>query len=255
MGADGHLAKPSDPSYHLPMSKHKSSVDEIRERFDKDVERFSNLETGQSATMDAALVLDIIQQSAARLCPHARSMLDIGCGAGNFTLKLLQLLPNLDCTLIDLSQPMLDRAVQRVSSATRGIVTSHQTDVRTYHPPADAFDIVAAAAVLHHLRTEAEWQQVFQTIYKALRPGGSFFVWDMIQHDTPGIEAVMQERFHNHLCNLKGAAYRDAVLAYIEKEDSATSLNFQMDVAKAVGFNRVEILHKTAVFAAYVAIK
>ena len=31
----------------------KSTVEEIRQRFDKDVERFSNLETGQSATIDA----------------------------------------------------------------------------------------------------------------------------------------------------------------------------------------------------------
>src|SRR5687768_11443821 len=31
----------------------KSTVDEIRRRFDADVERFSNLETGQSATLDA----------------------------------------------------------------------------------------------------------------------------------------------------------------------------------------------------------
>ncbi len=237
------------------MDKSKSTVDEIRNRFDHEVERFSNLETGQSATMDAALVLDIIQQSAARLCPHARAMLDIGCGAGNFTLKLLQALPNMDCTLIDLSQRMLDRAAQRVGGATRGVVTCHQTDVRDYHPPTSAFDIVTAAAVLHHLRTEAEWRQVFQSIFSALRPGGSLWVWDMIQHDTPAIEAVMQDRFHHHLVSLEGETYRDKVLAYIEREDTATSLNFQVDVAKAAGFNRVEILHKTAIFAAYVAIK
>jgi len=35
----------------------KSSVDEIRVRFDADVERFANLQSGQSATMDAPLVL------------------------------------------------------------------------------------------------------------------------------------------------------------------------------------------------------
>jgi tRNA (cmo5U34)-methyltransferase len=33
----------------------KSSVDEIRRRFDADVERFSNLDTGQSSTVDAPL--------------------------------------------------------------------------------------------------------------------------------------------------------------------------------------------------------
>jgi tRNA (cmo5U34)-methyltransferase len=46
-----------------PLNK-KSTIDEIRERFDKDVERFSNLETGQSATMDAPLAMELITQAA-----------------------------------------------------------------------------------------------------------------------------------------------------------------------------------------------
>jgi tRNA (cmo5U34)-methyltransferase len=33
----------------------KSSIDEIQKRFDQDVERFSNLDTGQAATIDAPL--------------------------------------------------------------------------------------------------------------------------------------------------------------------------------------------------------
>src|SRR5437879_10774517 len=84
----------------------KSTVDEIRQRFDADVERFSNLDTGQSATVDAPLALALVAQAAAATTPHARHVLDVGCGAGNYTLKLLECLPNLDVTLIDLSQPM-----------------------------------------------------------------------------------------------------------------------------------------------------
>ena len=49
----------------------------------------------------------------------ARQVLDVGCGAGNYTLKLLERLPNLDVTLIDLSLPMLERAV-RLSRGARG---------------------------------------------------------------------------------------------------------------------------------------
>ena len=59
----------------------KSSVEKIRERFDNDVERFSNLETGQTATMDAALCLDLITQAAAAVTPVGKELLDIGCGA------------------------------------------------------------------------------------------------------------------------------------------------------------------------------
>ena len=58
--------------------KRKSSVDEIRARFDKDVERFSNLETGQTATVDAALAMALVAETAARVTPHARTLLDVG---------------------------------------------------------------------------------------------------------------------------------------------------------------------------------
>src|SRR5262245_9861899 len=108
----------------------KSTVDQIRERFDNDIERFSRLETGQSATMDAPLVLELIAEAAAATTPDARALLDVGCGAGNYTLKLLQRLPDLDVTLVDLSQPMLTRAEERIRPATRGSIAAVQGDVR-----------------------------------------------------------------------------------------------------------------------------
>ena len=40
----------------------KSSLEEIEKRFDNDVDRFSNLETGQSATVDAPLAMELITE-------------------------------------------------------------------------------------------------------------------------------------------------------------------------------------------------
>jgi tRNA (cmo5U34)-methyltransferase len=57
----------------------KSTVEEIRRRFDADVERFSNLQTGQSATVDAPLAMALIAEAAAATTPHARHVLDAGC--------------------------------------------------------------------------------------------------------------------------------------------------------------------------------
>src|SRR5262245_54862612 len=102
----------------------------------------------------------LVAEAAAATTPHAWHVLDVGCGAGNFTLKLLQHLPGLDVTLMDLSRPMLDRAVERVTAATTGSVTAVQGDVREVRFPNESFDIILAAAVLHHLRTDDEWQAV-----------------------------------------------------------------------------------------------
>jgi len=233
----------------------KSTPDQIRARFDADVERFANLETGQSASMDAPLVLELIVQAAVAATPAARSALDVGCGAGNYSLKLLQARPNLDLTLLDLSRPMLDRAAARVQPQTSGTVTTVQADLRAYDPGEAQFDIILAAAVLHHLRGDDEWQAAFAKLYAALRPGGALWIADLVAHDHPAVQALLGRRYGEYLAGLKDEAYRDLVLAYIEAEDSPRSLTYQLDRLRASGFAQVEVLHKHGPFAAFGAIK
>jgi tRNA (cmo5U34)-methyltransferase len=237
------------------LAMNKSSVEEIRQRFDGDVERFSNLQTGQSATMDAPLVLELIASAAASVNPAARDVLDVGCGAGNYTLKLLSRIANFNATLIDLSKPMLDRAVQRVGPMTSGTVTPMQGDIRELPLGEKQFDLIVAAAVLHHLRTDAEWESVFAKFFRALRPGGSIWISDYIEHALPGVQAMMWQRFGKYLTDLKGEAYRDHVLAYVQKEDTPRSLPFQLELLRRVGFIQVEVLHKNNCFAAFGAVK
>ena len=233
----------------------KSTVDQIRERFDHDVERFSNLETGQSATIDAPLVLDLITAVAAATNPDAKHVLDIGCGAGNYTLKLLEKLPQINVTLIDLSKPMLDRALQRIGAVTRNNIAALQGDIRQLSLPDRHYDIIMAAAVFHHLREDAEWEAVFGKCYAALKPGGSLWISDLIAHDDPAVQAVMWQRYGEYLVQLKGEAYRDQVFSYIEQEDTPRSLLYQLHLLKQVGFRSVEVLHKNAMFAAFGGIK
>jgi tRNA (cmo5U34)-methyltransferase len=233
----------------------KSTVEQIRQRFDVDVERFSNLETGQAATVDALLALDLISKAAAAVTPQARHVLDIGCGAGNYTLKLLQLLPNLDVTLVDLSQPMLDRAAERIGAVTSGRIRALPGDIRGLKLADGQFDIILAAAVFHHLREEAEWQAVFHQCYAALKPGGSLWISDLIEHSNPAIQALMWARYGDYLSQLKDETYRDQVFAYVVQEDTPRPLLFQLDLLRAVGFRQIEILHKNSCFAAFGGIK
>jgi tRNA (cmo5U34)-methyltransferase len=233
----------------------KSTVDEIRARFDNDVERFSNLQTGQSATIDAPLALELIAEAAAATTPHARRLLDVGCGAGNYTLKLLQTMPGLDVTLVDLSGPMLDRARQRVGAAGAGAIRVLQQDIRAAELGNDTFDVILAAAVLHHLRTDEEWEHVFAKLFRSLSTGGSLWIFDLVDAEIPALRDGMWRRYATYLERLKGPAYRDEVLAYVEREDTPKSLVYQLDLLQRTGFGRVEVLHKHTLFAAFGATK
>lgn len=233
----------------------KSTVEQIRARFDADVERFSNLDTGQSATMDAPLALELVARAAAASNPHARDLLDIGCGAGNYALKLLGLLPGMNVTLLDLSGPMLTRAAQRVGAATPGAVRTVQADIREVGFAPASFDLITAAAVFHHLRDDAQWHAVFGKCYAALRPGGTLWISDLVTHDLPAVQAVMWRRYGEYLVGLGGTAYRDRVFAYIELEDSPRSVGFQIDCLRAAGFAAVDVLHKHGCMATFAAFK
>ena len=233
----------------------KSTVNQIKERFDNDVERFSSLDIGQTSTVDAVLAMNLITQAAALVTPNASHVLDVGCGAGNYSLKLLQRLPNLDVTLVDLSKPMLARANERIRNVSKGKIKAIQGDIRLVDLGEDQFDIVLAAAVLHHLRSEEEWESVFKKIFRSLRSGGSFWIFDLVEDTLPPVQKMMWERYGEYLVEFKDEKYRDLIQGYIIQEDTPRSLLFQVDLMRKVGFMDPAILHKNICYAAFGAVK
>ena len=200
--------------------------------------------------------MELIASGAASLHPSAETLLDIGCGAGNYSLKLMQKLPLRSVTCIDLSKPMLDRAVQRIRAADGHMhVRAIQGDIRLVELEPEAFDVAVAAATLHHLREEDEWRAVFRKICEALKPGGSFWIWDMVTHQPHALHDCMWQRYGEYLTGVGGVEYRDRVFAYIDKEDTPRPLVWQLDQLSKAGFRTVEILHKNACFAAFGGIK
>ena len=234
----------------------KSTIQEIEARFDKDVERFSNLETGQATTLDASFNMELISEGIARRYPHLSSLLDIGCGAGNYPIKVLEKRKDVDITLIDLSKPMLDRAEQRIKQVSKGKVNLIKGDFRTANLGEAKFDVIIDTAVLHHLRGDKDWEQAFKKLYGLLNPGGSIWIFDLVQQADQQLQNYIYTDLYGHyLTGLKDEAYRDHVFAYIEKEDSPRPLIYQLNLLEKVGFKSVDILHKNLCFASFVAFK
>lgn len=219
------------------------------------MDRFSNVQTGQTSTIDAAISLELITDAAAAIRPGATELLDIGCGAGNFTMKMLTKLQHLNCTLVDLSLPMLERARERISTVAAGNIQIYQGDIRKVALKEEHFDILLAGAVLHHLREDNDWEETFAKLYRLLKPGGCLMISDLIKHDVPVIQEVMWKKYAAYLEKLGGEDYRKKVFAYKEKEDSPRSLNYQLSLMQKLGFSTVGVLHKNGCFAAFYGIK
>jgi tRNA (cmo5U34)-methyltransferase len=89
----------------------------------------------------------------------------------------------------------------------------------------------------------------------ALRPGGTLWVADLVDHDTASVRDVMWDAYGGYLESLGGPSYRDEVFGYIEKEDTPRPLLEQIDIFRDAGFRTAEILHKNTTFAAFGVMK
>jgi len=241
----------------MPTQLHaKSTIDEIRVRFDNDVGRFSQLDTGQKTTIDAPLAMELITQAAIASTSPIRRVLDVGCGAGNNTIKLrISLGCDFAADLLDLSQPMLQRAHERVAAVCRGEINTMVGDFRQVDIPSDTYDVVIAAAVLHHLRDDSDWLHAFQKLFRILRPGGSVWITDLVSHENDAVQFLMWQRYGEYLTSIGGDGFRRGVIDYIDKEDSPRPVTYQLDLLRRVGFRQIELLHKNSCFAAFGAIK
>ena len=239
------------------MNEHgpKRTVAEIGNYFNGEVERFSDLGKGQASIKDARLMMELLAETASALAPETHDILDIGCGAGNQTLNLLRVFPDADCTLLDISPAMLERARERVGSAASGKVAWVEGDIRNAELPKAKFDLAVAAAVLHHLRDEEDWKRTFAKIHSLLKPGGILMVSDLIRHDNPKIEALFKIRQEVFLREALGDAEAERIMRSIAESDTPSSLEFQFDCLRKTGFREVALLHKNLVFAAYYAMK
>lgn len=233
----------------------KSTPEAIRENFDQQVERFSNIETGQSTAIDSPLCMELVARSAALLNPDARRVMDLGCGGGNYAVKVTSLLPEVDCTLIDLSANMLAKAEERVLENISGTVTVIQGDYRDIDLEENCYDVITAGTTLHHLREDHEWESVFTKVFKALKQGGTFWINDIVIGETDEINRMMLDGWLSILQKQITPEEIEMYMKRYESEDTPRTLTYQLDLMKQVGFSKTMVLHKHFNFAAFGAKK
>lgn len=229
----------------------KSSPEAIRANFDQQVERFTNIETGQTTAIDSPLCMELVARSAALLNPYATNILDLGCGGGNYAVKVTSLLPNVDCTLIDLSANMLAKAEERVRENITGNVTVIQGDYREITLQENTYDIITAGTTLHHLREENEWELVFTNVFKALKKGGTFWINDIVIGETDEINRMMLDGWLSILRKQISDEEIEMYMGRYESEDTPRTLSYQLELLKQVGFSKTIVLHKHFNFAAF----
>ncbi|WP_328950422.1 class I SAM-dependent methyltransferase [Streptomyces sp. NBC_00184] len=125
-------------------------------------------------------------------------VLDLACGTGSITDRLLRRFPNATSTGVDLDPALLAIARGTFAGDERvSFVTADLKDPRwTERLPHDSYDAVLTATALHWLHSEP-LAALYGQIGGLVRNGGVFMNADrMIETGTPRINAA--ERAHRH---------------------------------------------------------
>lgn len=105
-----------------------------------------------------------------RNCVPCR-ILDFGCGIGNAAAVLSRVFPNTDVLGVDVSSKSLEIASD--SYASLGVRFAHLSG---FDEP-ERYDLIHCNGVFHHVPIEQR-AEAMRTVFKALRPGGYFSLWE-----------------------------------------------------------------------------
>ncbi len=102
---------------------------------------------------------------------------DVGCGPGYLIATIARSLPHLSIIGVDISQEMVQKAAHNLSSlGLAEKVSFRQGDIQTLPFEANSLDFVVSTLSLHHW---SEPKQAVHEIYRVLKPGGQFLIFDL----------------------------------------------------------------------------
>ncbi|MFD4546228.1 class I SAM-dependent methyltransferase [Streptomyces sp. NPDC058466] len=220
------------------------------------------------------VMLDMVEA----LAGPAPRVLDLACGTGTITARLLARLPNATSTGVDLDPALLTIAEGTFAGDDRvSFVTADLKDPRwPTLLPYDSYDAVLTATALHWLHSEP-LAALYGQIAGLVRDGGVFMNADhMIDETTPRINAAERAQRHTRMDQAKknGAldwaewwelAAQDPVLAaptarrfeiYGEHADGDTpSADWHARVLREAGFGEARPVWRSPSDALVLAVK
>ena len=156
--------------------------------------------------------------------PQAGTVLDLGCGSGDVTLRLARALLGWCIDGLDGSSAMLQYGYQAVHEAgLEQRITLHKAYLPDGKAPRDCYTLIFSNSLLHHL---ADPQVLWQSIHRWAQPNAAIFMMDLMRPDSTQIAAhlvdqyaanepeILRRDFYNSLL----AAYRiDEVQAQLQQ--------------------------------------
>ena len=183
------------------------------------------------------LVLPNLPGLEARLAEGAR-VLDVGCGGGWAVVQLAERFPETTCVGIDLEPYSVELAKRLI--AERGLTGRCEARLQSADDLGedDSFDVATSFLVVHEIAPDRK-PGAFAAVARALKPGGSFLIFDETYPETDEALRTMPSRF--------AALAQWYELTWGNVVDTATTLRARcqeagLEVTEETSFSRFTIL-------------
>ena len=178
----------------------------------------------------------------AELPTAAGTVLELGCGTGNLSLRLAARYPAASITFVDASADMVAVTAARVKAADAALAARSSFHVGRFEEldlPAASFDVVTSAIALHHVEQKAP---LYRRMHGLLKPGGRCCFADQLRMGHQESQEYHWQRFLAfwHQPGHLNAAEVAELLAHSAAHDHYETLEHQFALLRSAGFSELD---------------
>lgn len=212
----------------------------------------------------AAEQINIALQVMDKACPQPEHVADLGCGDGILAHAVLNCYPQAKITALDFSEPMLDRARQRLQQFS-GQVTFVQADL--YEPNwcqgLGDFDVIISGYCIHHLPDERK-RILYSEIYQLLKTGGCFLNIEHVSSSSPWVEELFNDLtidslYQWHQTQDEKLSREEVASRFVNRQDKMANIlapvEVQCEWLRSIGFQQVDCYFKVFELAVFGGVK
>ena len=213
------------------------------EAYDAEIRRFV---PGYEAMLDEVVGAIVRLRSA----DAELDVLELGAGTGALSYRVAERMPKAKITMLDADAAMLARAEGRMSHY-RQRVTFHHGSFAGALPRCD---VAVASLALHHVHDAVTKRDVYANVLRSLPTGGFLVSADATIPLAASLAADTYTRWAAHLV-ANGDTEEQAYARFDEwaEEDRYFSIEQELDMMRAAGFDAVEVLWRAGPTSVFVA--
>jgi tRNA (cmo5U34)-methyltransferase len=183
-------------------------------------------------------------------------IIDLGCGNGVITKALMEVNNNLQSTLVDGSEHMLESAKKNIpGSNIRNTINISFQNLYKSSLIEDNADFIASSLAIHHL-DDKEKDLLFKYIYSKLKPGCLFVNFDPVLSPSQELEKLNLAMWKEWILNIESKINpkRDKSVDYMpaqyksNKDNIPGTLDSQLEMLTNAGFLDVTLYYKYGLF-------